>query len=425
MSDNLKTVVEELGTAFEQFKAANDQRLDELKAGRGEDPVLTEKLAKIDGQIAAAQERLEAVETMAARKAKFAADHGAEDQKASDFERLGAKLRGQPAKGELDADGLKAYRAGFKDWMRKGDLVSLDVQKALSVGSDPDGGYLVEPDTSGRIIEKVYETSPMRQVAAVQAIGTDALEGLYDLDEAAAEWVEETQSRSETDTPKLGQWRIPVHELSAKPAITQKLLDDAMIDVEGWLADKVSDRFARSENAAFVNGSGVGQPRGFLTYPGGTNLPGQIERVNTGAAGAFDDTGDGGDVLIETIYRMKQAYRSGARWHMPRLVTAEVRKLKDAEGRYLWQPGIAAGQPATLLGYPVLEFEDMPELADGSLSMAFANMREGYQIVDRIGIRVLRDPYTAKPRVLFYTTKRVGGDVVNFEAIKLIRFAVS
>jgi HK97 family phage major capsid protein len=421
----VQKMVEQLGTAFDEFKKANDQRLEEIKAGRGEDPILTEKLAKIDADIDAAQKRLEAVETVAARRAKFASDHGEMDAKAAEFERLGAKRRGVPAAGKLDAEGLKAYSAGFRDWMRKGDMIELDVLKALSVGSDPDGGYLVEPDTSGRIVQKVYETSPMRQVASVQVIGTDALEGLFDLDEAAAEWVEETQSRTQTDTPKLGQWRIPVHELSAKPSITQKLLDDAMISVENWLADKVADRFARSENAAFVNGTGVGQPRGFLTYPAGTSLPGQIEQFPTTEAGDFADAPDGGDVLMDAIYGMKQAYRAGARWHMSRVVTGEVRKLKDSDGRYLWAPGLAAGQPATLLGYPILEFEDMPELANNSLSIAFANMGEAYQIVDRAGIRVLRDPFTVKPRVLFYSTKRVGGDVVNFEAIKLIRFGAA
>jgi HK97 family phage major capsid protein len=423
MSDDINKVVEGLGTAFDEFKKANDQRIDELKKEKREDPVLTEKLAKIDSAVAEQQKRLEEAETMLARKQKFKADYGDEyAEKAAAFSAQMAKARGISPNNDFGADDLKAYKRGFADWMRKGDLIDLDTQKALSVGSDPDGGYTVEPDTSGRIVQKIYETSPVRQVASVQAIGTDSLEGLYDLDEAAAEWVEETQSRSQTDTPKLGQWRIPVHELSAKPSITQKLLDDSMINIEGWLADKVADRFSRTENAAFVVGDGVGKPRGFLTYPDGTNLPGQIEQFPTGEAGGFDDTGDGGDVLMDVIYGLKQGYRAGARWMMPRSVTAEVRKLKDAEGRYLWQPGIAAGQPATLLGYGVVEFEDMPDLENLSLSMAFGNMGEAYQIVDRIGIRVLRDPYTAKPRVLYYTTKRTGGDVVNFEAVKIVRF---
>ncbi len=426
MPDDVKSIVDGLGTAFEEFKKANDQRIAEIESKAGEDPVLVEKLSKMDEFIGDTQKRLEEAETVLARKAKFKADYGDEyAEKAAQFGAQMAKARGIPDAGNFGSEDLKAYRSGFAEWMRKGDLIEAETKKALSVGSDPDGGYTVEPDTSGRIVQKVYETSPVRQVAAVQVIGTDSLEGLYDLDEASAEWVEETQTRADTDTPKLGQWRIPVHELSAKPSITQKLLDDSMINIEGWLADKVADRFARSENTAFVTGDGVGKPRGFLTYPDGTNLPGQIEQFASGVAGGFDATGDGGDVLMDLIYGTKQQYRSAARWMMPRSVTGEVRKLKDADGRYLWQPGIAAGQPAQLLGYPVLEFEDMPELADGSLSMAFGNMGEAYQVVDRIGIRVLRDPYTNKPRVLYYTTKRTGGAVVNFEALKIVRFATT
>ena len=196
-----------------------------------------------------------------------------------------------------------------------------------------------------------------------------------------------------------------------------------MVNLEQWLSMKVADKFTRIENAAFVNGSGVGQPRGFLTYPDGTTLPGTIEQKDSGVNGGFATDGTGGDVLLDVIYAMKQSYRSGARWVMPRGVTAEVRKIKDGQGNYIWAPGIAAGQPASLLGYNVVEFEDMPDLATGSLSMAFANFGEGYQIVDRQGIRVLRDPYTNKPYVHFYTVKRTGGDVLNFEAIKIVNFS--
>jgi HK97 family phage major capsid protein len=209
----------------------------------------------------------------------------------------------------------------------------------------------------------------------------------------------------------------------AEPRITQKLLDDSMVNVEAWLADKVSTKFARKENAAFVNGDGVGKPRGFLTYASGTTLPGTIEQRNTGVSGGFATGSAAADILISTIYGLKQGYRSGSNWFMPRSATAEVRKLKASDGSYLWQPGIMAGQPATLLGYSVIEFEDMPDIAADSLSIAFGDMNEAYQIVDRVGVRVLRDPYTAKPYIKFYTTKRVGGDVLNFEAIKLISFS--
>lgn len=295
-------------------------------------------------------------------------------------------------------------------------------RKALSVGSDPEGGYVVYPDMSGQIVQKVFETSPMRAYASIQTISTDALEGIFDLNEASFGWVEETESRSETNTPDIGRWRIPVHEMYAFPFATQKLLDDAAIDMENWLSMKVADKFARAEADAFVNGSGVGQPRGFLTYSDGTTLPGTIEQFDTGVNGAYAAAPDGGDVLIDALYGLKAPYRANATWFMNRATTKLTRKLKDSDGAYLWSPGIAAGQPATLLGYPVAAFEDMPDPATGSLSVAVGDMRAAYQIVDRIGIRVLRDALTNKPYIGLYTVKRVGGDVVNFEAVKLVKF---
>jgi len=414
---------------FEQFKQSNDERLAAIEKG-APDPLLEEKVANIsaamDGKqdaLAQIQKRIEQFETAAARRNSTGPQGEDLDQKAAKWAASVAKRRGVQHADQFGAAELTEYRKAFRAMMRRGDSAEAQHAKALSVGVDPDGGYTVEPDTSGRIVQKVFETSPMRQVASAQTIGTDALEGLYDLDEASAGWVGETAGRPETDTPQLGRWRIPVHELYAFPFATQKVLDDSEIDIEGWLADKVADRFARKENAAFVAGDGQGKPRGFLTYPGGTTLPGTIRRFVSGANGAFASSPNGSDVLLDAIYGLKQAYRTGARFFMNRSVVGEVRKLKDSEGRYLWQPGIAAGQPANLLGFPVLEFDDMPDLETGSLSIAFGNMGEAYQIVDRQGIRVLRDPYTAKPFVGFYSVKRTGGDVVNFEALNLIEFS--
>jgi len=426
MPEEISKVIDTLGRDFEEFKKANDERIKQVEEKGQADPILVEKVDKLSnaiGEMDALKERLERAETMAARRHKGTEGNSDADEKAADFAKMCAKARGVQPEGDFGPEELKEYRKAFVEVMRKGNRAEEMHAKALSVGVDPDGGYTVEPDTNGRIVEKVYETSPMRQVAAQQTIGTDALEGLYDLDEASAGWVGETAGRPETDTPQLGKWRIPVHEIYAFPFATQKLLDDSMVDMESWLSNKVSDRFARKENAAFVNGDGNGKPRGFLTYPDGTNLPGTIRRLKSGANGAFAAAPDGGDILLDAIYALKQVYRANARWHMNRNVVSEVRKLKDDEGRYLWQPGIAAGQPGQLLGYPVLEFEDMPDLETGSTSIAFANMNEAYQIVDRHGIRVLRDPYTNKPFVGFYTIKRVGGDVLNFEAINLIEFS--
>ena len=422
---DIKDGMDAIKSAFEQFKQANDERISAIEKG-APDPLIEEKVAKLDEAMdakqAALDERIKSIETLSARRISTGAGGENLDEKALKWAIMNAKARGIAQPEQFTDGDMKSYRDAFTAYMRKGTHAEELHSKALSVGVDPDGGYVVEPDTSGRIVQKIFETSPMRQVAAVQTIGTDALEGLFDLDEASANWVGETGARPATDTPDLARWRIPVHELYAFPQATQKVLDDAMINLEAWLGGKVADKFARTENAAFVNGNGVGKPRGFLTYADGTTLPGTIQQFDTGVNGAFASSPNGGDILLDAIYGMKQQYRSGASWHMNRSVVGVVRKLKNSDGDYLWAPGIAVGQTANLLGFPILEFDDMPDLATGSLSVAFANMSEGYQIVDRQGIRVLRDPYSNKPYVGFYSVKRTGGDVVNFEAIKLVAF---
>jgi len=430
MSDEIikkaSEAVESLNRGFEEFKKANDLRLAEIEKKGAADPLLDEKIAKIEADLQKAQAIADEAVLATKRQSRVVTDEKGNtvdlDKKAQDWASMNARRRGTMA-GTFTAANLDAYKAAEDAYLRKGDQVlSADEMKALSVGSDPDGGYVVNPDMSGRIVQKVFETSPMRAYASIQVISSDALEGLYDLNEASSGWVGETESRAETNTPQIGKWRIPVHELYAKPKATQKLLDDASINMESWLAAKVSEKFARDESTAFVSGNGINKPRGFLTYASGTTNPGQIERVKTGVSSAFAANPGGLDKVIDALYALKSPYRANATWFMTRAVTALCRKLKDSDGQYQWQPSNQAGQPATLLGYPVAAFEDMEALAANSLSMAVADMREAYQIVDRIGIRTLRDPYSAKPYVEFYTTKRVGGDVVNFEAIKLIEF---
>jgi len=332
------------------------------------------------------------------------------------------------------------HKAGFLKFVRKGiddGLAELQT-KALSVNDDTSGGFMVHADLSGRIIKRIFETSPIRSYANVQSISTDALEGPVDTDEASTGWVGEAGVRPQTNTPKIGMWRIPTHELYAMPAATQKLLDDAAWNPEEWLAAKLADKFARVENTAFVLGDGVNQPRGFLTYPtvaedatlNFTALK-KIGKIKTGTADDFAPVPAAGtdpaqaDSLINLVYSMKTQYRDmpGSAFAMHRTTVGRVRRLRDNLGNYLWMPGLGAS-PSTVLGYPIAEFNDMPKLGDANkYAVAFANWREFYQIVDRIGIRVLRDPYTSKPFVLFYSTKRTGGDVLNFEACKLLEFA--
>lgn len=429
MSEEIKKAigaVDALHAGFEEFKKANDERLAQIEKKGSADVVTEAKLQKIEADLEKAQKIADEAVLASKRQSRIVTDERGEvvdlDRKAQEWASMNARRRGAVA-GSFGAADMDGYKAAFDTFLRKGEeVMGPDERKALSVGTDPDGGYVVNPDLSGRIVMKVFETSPMRAYASVQVISSDALEGLFDLNEASSGWVGETDSRPETNTPQLGKWRIPAHELYAKPKATQKLLDDASINMEAWLASKVAEKFARDEANAFVVGNGVNKPRGFLTFPSGTTLPGTIERFDTGVNGAFAAAPNGGDVLINALYGLKQQYRANATWFMNRATLKLTRKLKDSDGAYLWSPGIAAGQPASLLGYPVASFEDMPDPATDSLSIAVGDMREAYQIVDRLGIRTLRDPYSAKPYVEFYTTKRVGGDVVNFEALKLIEF---
>lgn len=394
--EEVKTTVDQLATAWEAFKKKNDEELTEIKKKGSADPLITEQLTKINAALDEHKSKLEQVETAAARTHK-----GGE-----------AGTEGKETAEQIE------YKKAFLNYVRKGVDVGLsELQtKALSVGSDPDGGYLVAPQMSSRIIGIVRETSPIRQIATVETISSDSLELLEDRDEADAGWVGETESRPDTSTPQIGKKSIVVHEMFAKPKATQKLLDDASINTEQWLADKIAEKFSRKENTAFVSGNGVVQPRGFLTYADGTAW-GQIEQKKSGSNGSFD-----GDDLIDLLYALKDDYARNSTFLMHRQAEALARKLKDSvSGQYIWQPGLQAGAPNVLLGRPVYQASDLPAPGTNTLSIALGDFRRGYTVVDRLGIRTLRDPYTNKPFVIFYTTKRVGGDVTNFEAIKLLK----
>ena len=386
-----------LGHAWEQFKQVNDARLREVERKGHADPLYNEHLSNINSVLDNYKQRLDHIET--ANERPFLG--GAAEQKS-----------GERSNSE--------YGKAFRNYLRKGMDAGLEAlqTKALSVGSDPDGGYLVTPIMSANIVQAIFETSPIRQLAAVETISSDSLELIDDHDQAAAGWTSETGAISETSSPTLAKRNIPTNELYAQPKATQKLVDDSAIDIEAWLSKKIADIFARKENTAFVGGNGVGQPRGLLTYAAGTSW-GKIEQVNSGTNGAVTS-----DALINLFYSLKDAYARNATFLMNRTVVQSVRLLKQATtNQYMWQPGLAAGTPDTLLGVPVALAADMPVAATNSLSVAVGDFKSGYQIVDRRGIRILRDPFTEKPFVKFYATKRVGGDVVNFEAIKLMKLS--
>jgi len=384
-----------LGSAWEQFKHVNDARLNDIERKGHSDPLYDEHLSNISATMDNYKHRLDQIETAYNRPLLG-------DTETKAFEKNGE------------------YGKAFRNYLRKGMDAGLEAlsTKSLSVGSDTDGGYLVTPVMSAKIVQNVFETSPMRQICAVETISSDSLELIDDHDQAAAGWTAETAAISETTSPTLAKRNIPTHELYAQPKATQKLVDDAAIDVEGWLSGKISDIFARKQNTAFVGGNGVGQPRGILTYAAGTSW-GQVQQVNSGTNGSV--TADG---IINLFYSLKDAYTRRASFLMNRTIVQQVRLLKEATtNQYLWQPGLAAGAPDTLLGSPVYMASDMPTANTGSLSVAVGDFQAAYQIVDRQGIRILRDPFTEKPFVKFYATTRVGGDVINFEAIKLMKLA--
>lgn len=437
MSEEQTKIIEDLGKAFEEFKSAHAVEIAELKKQGAADIVTVEKLARIDaalGKMAEAKDaiilRQDALEKRGNRPGIGSEPNAEVELKAFNASaRSHAAALGRPQPADVTAEGLGEYKAAFQRFMRVGkDDLDQAERKALSVGSDPDGGYLVTPDASGRIVTRVFETSPMRQVASVQVIGTDALEGIRDTDEAGSGgWVSETGTRAETTTPQVAKWRIPVHEIFAKPKATQQLIDDANVDIEAWLAGKVADKLTRVENAAFITGDGVGKPRGIADYSTAATTDasrawGVFEHVATGVNGDFAASTPS-DILFDLVGAFKDAYLQNARFMTRREVMTKVRKFKESTtNAYIWQPGLQQGQPQQLIGFPVTIAQDMPALGTTSLSLAFGDFREAYQIVDRIGFRTLRDPYSAKPFVEFYTTRRVGGGAVQFEAVKFIRF---
>lgn len=430
MSDDIKQAVDavkDIQKAFEAFKETDGQRDAEIKRLGAAMPETEAKMAKIEAALDAAQKKADEAVLAAKRQSRFVADGGEMDMdtKAAQWA-VEASLATKRSIGNFSAKEMGEYKSAFEKLMRANfniDMLGDAERKSLSVGQDSAGGYFVYSDMSGRIVQRIFETSPMRAYASVQVISTDALEGYYDNDETGFGWVAELEARPVSTTPNIGKWRIPVHEMYAMPDATQQLLDDSIVPLETWLDAKIADRFARAENNAFVSGNGVDKPRGFLTLANSTDLTAGVEQIKTTVNGGFAAAPSGGDVLIDALYSLKAQYRANATWFMNRATTRLVRKLKDSDGSYLWSPGIAAGQPATVLGYPLAAFEDMPDPATGSLSIAVGDMRQAYQIVDRQGIRMLRDPYTAKPKILFYATKRTGGTVVNGEALKLIQFA--
>lgn len=397
-----RAAMHEMMAAFEAFKGANDVRLGEIEKKAAADTLLEEKVARIDQAVASAQARLDRVMSQARRPA------------------IGGG--GEPA-ADLSAPEAKAAWDGY---LKTGSLAGLEIKAGLSSGATS-GGYVVPLETERAIERRLMTVSPMREIATVRTVAGGVFRKPVSTAGVASGWVAETAARPETDPATLALLEFPAADLYANPAATQALLDDAMLDLDEWLAAEVEDAFAAQETQAFVNGDGTNKPKGFLSYTtvaDASQVWGQVGYVASGAAGGFASTSPA-DKLIDLVYAPKAQYRPNGRFVMNRKTVSAIRKFKDGDGNYIWQPAQRLGETASLLGYPVSEIETMPDVAANSLSIAFGDFRRGYLIVDRAGVRVLRDPYSAKPYVLFYTTKRVGGGVQNFDAIKVMKFAAT
>ncbi|MFA7505289.1 MAG: phage major capsid protein [Burkholderiaceae bacterium] len=424
LTTEVKTAVEALGKTFEEFKKKNDERLAQAEK-KGEDAVTKDEVEKLNKGIedakAELKKQLDELEAKANRLTLGAGGEGSVEAKAA------AAFGELIGKGDYSPDELKQYRADLGGYLRRNEVKAVTMQVAV----DPSGGYWVTPDVSGRMVKKIFETTPMRQLANVVSIGTDRLEGPIDNGEFDAAWVGELGTRSQTDASQTGVWSIDVNELYAYPKVTQKLLEDAKIDVEGWISDKATNKFSRKENAAFINGSGIGQPKGILKYATAAtddaSRPwGTFQHLITGTSGGFGSSSNGSDKLIDLIFEVKAGYRQAAKFLMARKCMRDVRKLKDGQGNYLVDLRLRDGALVeSIFGFPVVDGEDMPVIAAGSLSIAFGDFAEAYTIVDRLGTSVVRDNITAPGFVKYHMRRRVGGGAVNFEALKFLKFGTS
>lgn len=403
VTDTVAGAFDDFMEAFEAFRESNDRRLDEMDRKMASDVVTRDKLERIDKAMDASQRRLDELLLKQARPSL-------------------------PRGGALSLDALE-HKQAFDAYIRRGDesgLRELEA-KAMSIGTSADGGYLVPDETDSEIGRRLSVVSPMRALATVRAVSGTVLKKPFATSGMATGWVAETASRSQTNSASLTELSFPTMELYAMPAATQALLDDSAVDVESWIAAEVDMAFAEQEGTAFISGDGTNKPKGILAYTAVANASwswGNIGFIASGAAGAFASTSPL-DVLIDTVYALKAGHRQNGTFLMNRKTQSTMRRFKDDNGNYLWRPPATAGEPASLMGFPLVEAEDMPDVAANSLSIAFGDFRAGYLIVDRIGVRILRDPFSAKPYVLFYTTKRVGGGVQDFEAVKLVKFAAS
>lgn len=401
--DSIKEILQKQGNAFEEFKRTNDELLK----------------AKADGK---------GVEALEAKLSKINEDLGKIADLKSAIQELEKKMNRPGVAGETDP--LKAeHKQAFARFMRKGveDGLGELQAKAYNITTDGDGGYAVPEELDRDILSKLVDVSPIRQIATVRTVSTSDYKKLVNTRGTASGWVDEDDARTATNSSSFSQVTPFMGELYAYPQATQQMLEDVFFNAEQWIVDEVSTEFSRVEGAAFVSGDGTKKPKGFLSYTTAATADssrsfGTLQHIVSGAAADWAASNPQ-DKLLDVVYALKAGFRANARWVMNKGILGEIRKFKATDGSYLWRPGLETGQPDTLLGYGITEAEDMPAKAANALSIAFGDFLRGYLIVDRIGTQMLRDPYTNKPYVGFYVRKRVGGCVVDSEAIKLLKFS--
>ena len=396
--------LEDINQAFAAYCETNNERLGQIERRFCTDVVTVEKLDRIDRALDETKRRMDMQAMGQARP----------------------MLGVTPGMANVEH---REHKAAFGTYMRSGEAGGLKAleEKALSIGSGPDGGYLVPQPAESEILRRMANISPLRAMASVRQISTNSFRKAFSISGPASGWAAEADPRPQSANQQLADMNFPAMELYAMPAATQSLLDDASVDIEQWIAEEIDTVFAEQEGAAFVNGNGVNKPTGFLSYTKSTVAAWSWTKtayLPTGVAGNFA-AANPSDILVDLIYALRAGYRQNARFMMNRKTQAAVRKFKSSTGEYLWTPPASVGAPATFMNFPISESEDMPDIAADSYSIAFGDFKRGYLIVDRMGIRILRDPYSSKPYVLFYTTKRVGGGIQDFDAIKLLKFSVT
>ena len=392
---DVRDLIQDLAKAFADFKSEHSQQLEDVRKGN-HDAIQALKVDRISSEVDRIQAAIDEVNV-----------------------RMAAVQMGGATTG---SDGLRdpEYSAAFEAHVRKGA-----VQAALNKGDDEEGGYLTPVEWDRTITDRLVEFSPMRRLAQVQRVSKAGYSKLFNMGGTSSGWVGETDPRPQTNTNPFKPLTFGHGEIYANPAATQQILDDSEINLEAWLSDEVQTEFARQEGIGFSSGDGNNKPFGILTYvEGNANAAkhpfGAIAQVSSGAANAIT-----ADAIIDIVYDLPSAFTGNARFTMNRRSLRDIRKLKDGQGNYLWQPSLVAGQPSTLAGFPVTEFADMPDIAANSIPMLFGDFRRTYLVIDRIGVRVLRDPFTNKPYVMFYTTKRVGGGVQNPEPMRAMRVGLA